>query len=92
MVKTFSGDILQGFSWGWIFLVIGLVFLVATFLREDPDYIKSEKAELTMFYEKILGITGIVVLSLLTIFIIFVAEKNSNKITKNGVVGEIFMS
>ncbi len=90
MVKSFSHQVLQGFSWGWIFLLIGLVFLVLTFVRDDEQFLPSQKNDFSLVYEKILGIVGMITLTLLTAFIIFIAEQNSAKSTKSSALGNIF--
>ena len=48
MVKSFSHQVLQGFSWGWIFLLIGLVFLVLTFVRDDAQFLPSQKNDFSL--------------------------------------------
>lgn len=90
MVKSFSHQVLQNFSWGWIFLLIGLVFLVLTFVRDDEQFLPSQKNDFSLVYEKILGIVGMITLTLLTAFIIFIAEQNSAKSTKSSALGNIF--
>ena len=90
MVKSFSHQVLQGFSWGWIFLLIGLIFLVLTFVRDDEQFLEAQKTDFSRVYEKILGIVGMITLTLLTAFIIFIAEQNSAKSTQSSALGNIF--
>lgn len=92
MVKSFSGEILQSLSWWWIFLSIGLFFLFLTFVKDEKDFWDSEYGKLSHFYEKIIGITGTIMLVLLTIFVIFIAEKNASKSVKMWTIGNIFSS
>ena len=90
MVKSFSHQVLQSFSWGWIFLLIGLIFLVLTFIRDDEQFLEAQKTDFSRVYEKILGIVGMITLTLLTAFIIFIAEQNSAKSTQSSTLGNIF--
>lgn len=92
MVKNFSKEVLQQFSWGWIFLLIGLFFLILTFVWNDrQEYSRDpEISELSKFYDKILGFLGILVFCSLSIFVIFIAEQNSHKHSGSGDLGTIF--
>lgn len=82
-VKSFHEVILRQFSWGWLFLIIGLALLIFGFIKNEEIPQENHKTEahkeLTIWYEKILGIVGFVVLSILTIFVIYVSLTQSSK-------------
>lgn len=83
-VKNFSGNTLQYFGWGWVFLIIGLVFLVIPFVTEKDE-------NLTFPYQKILAYTGSGTLLFLAMFVMLIAGNNAKKhATPTGMVKEIF--
>lgn len=75
VVQSFSGVVLQGFAWGWIFLAMGLLLL---FLSLRGKY-ETSTDEITTLSEKILGIVGLSILLILTAFVVTIAEMNSRK-------------
>lgn len=75
IVKSFSGLVLSSFHWGWFFLMSGLCLLAFSVIKSAAfDREKWENP-----YEKIMGITGFLVLLILTSFVITVAILNQKK-------------
>lgn len=86
-VKNFSGVTLQWLSWGWIFLVTGLVLLFIPMIHSLSD----ETNEYAVVYERILGFVGAGVLFVMSIFVISIAKINSHEMpSKMTPVSEIF--
>ncbi len=90
IVKSFSGNLLRYFSWGWIFLLIGLIFLIIVFLKDETEEKLLKNNPILDYYEKIIAITGVVIFSLLSAFVVFVAEKNAAKNIHTSNIEKIF--
>lgn len=69
-------------------MLIGLIFLIIAFLNED-DNIRHEGA-IFGEYHKIIGITGFFTFLILSLFVIFIAEKNAKKIPETSNIKKIF--
>lgn len=90
IVKSFSGELLRYFAWGWIFLLIGLVFLIAVFMKEESSESWYQEEPELRYYEKIISISGIIIFTILSAFVVFVAEKNASKSIHASNIEKIF--
>lgn len=74
LVQSMNGEVMVRLSWGWTFLLVGSVLTFFGLIRN-----KDPKDTPASGYDIFIGITGVLLLGLLSFFIIAIAQNNHNR-------------
>jgi len=87
VVETKTGIETSGFSWGWIFLLIGVIILFRIYTQKDED---ENASDFKQTIDTLLGIVGSFTLACIAGVIILISLSFTDKSHKTSVLEEVF--